>query len=121
ESRIGQGKFRDDLIILWEKRCAISEYDDVNILKASHIKPWKDSSDKEKLDRFNGLLLLPNYDELFDRGYISFDNNGKIIFSACLSDDNRKILNLPTDLRLRFICDEHRLYLEYHRNNVLIM
>ncbi|MGQ7096730.1 HNH endonuclease, partial [Escherichia coli] len=28
-------------------------------LVASHIKPWKDCNDKERIDFYNGLLLCP--------------------------------------------------------------
>lgn len=62
-SRIGQGKFRHELIELW-KGCAISKFDDTRFLIASHIKPWKKSTNQEKVDKYNGLLLLPTYDKL---------------------------------------------------------
>ena len=79
-ARIGQHKYRKDLIELWEK-CSVSKCKMTDILIASHIKPWNESSNEEKLDPYNGLLLLPNYDTLFDKHLISFDEDGRIIIS----------------------------------------
>ena len=73
QSRVGQGKFREDLIRYWGK-CAVTGCELIKILKASHIKPWRYSSNIERLDKFNGLLLIPNLDSTFDNGLISFDN-----------------------------------------------
>jgi 5-methylcytosine-specific restriction protein A len=56
------------------------------LLKASHIKPWRDSDNAERLDIYNGLLLIPNLDSAFDKGYISFDDGGKIIISDMIKD-----------------------------------
>jgi hypothetical protein len=58
-SRVGQGKFRDQLIAYW-KKCAVTEAACIPLLKASHIKPWRNASNEERLDPFNGLLLSPN-------------------------------------------------------------
>jgi hypothetical protein len=76
-TRIGQGKFRKALIAHWSG-CAISRYPDCRFLIASHIKPWSKSSNSEHLDPFNGLLLLPNLDKVFDLGYITFEESGEI-------------------------------------------
>ena len=78
-ARVGQGLFREKLIGYWHG-CSISAFPHFDILNASHIKPWRVSDNHQRLDVFNGLLLLPNYDRLFDKGYISFDDDGKIIF-----------------------------------------
>lgn len=74
ESRIGQGEFRKKLINKWNKKCSISNCELLEILIASHIKPWKFSNNLERLDENNGLLLSPTYDKLFDKGFISFNN-----------------------------------------------
>ena len=84
-SRIGQGAFRSGLIGYW-KRCAVTGCDSLDLLKASHIKPWRDSDNAERLDIYNGLLLIPNLDSAFDKGYISFDDGGKIIISDMIKD-----------------------------------
>ncbi len=113
--RIGQGLFRENLIALW-KGCSVTKFENVEILIASHIKPWSKSSNEERLDVFNGLLLTPNLDKLFDKGYISFDNNGKILISEKLK--NLKILGITIDMNIK-INDKHKKYLSYHRNEIL--
>jgi len=67
ETRLGQGRYRIQLIDIWRK-CSVTEFDRLDLLIASHIKPWKVSSEKERIDPFNGLLLTPNLDKLFDLG-----------------------------------------------------
>mgnify|MGYP002626128193 CR=1 FL=1 len=116
QSRVGQGEFRDDLIRYWHG-CSISTFNKTDVLIASHIKPWRDSNDKERLDLFNGLLLLPNYDKLFDKGYISFDSSGKILYSRYITDKDKQILNMDDSMHLLRIEDNHRHYLEYHNEH----
>ena len=115
-SRIGQGHFRTRLIQYWHG-CAISRFNKYDVLLASHIKPWRDATNEERLDIFNGLLLLPNYDKLFDKGYISFDLSGKIIFSKFITVDDREILGIKKDVSLIHIDDRHKKYLKYHQEN----
>lgn len=116
QSRIGQGRFRKGLIDYW-KGCSISNCIVTDILIASHIKPWRNSTNQERLDVYNGLLLLPNYDKLFDLGYMSFGQNGKAIYSKFLSKDNRLLLGLTDELSLAYLEDKHKLYLRYHNDN----
>jgi len=112
--RLGQGTFRKDLITYW-KGCSVTKFSQIDILIASHIKPWKDSSDKERLDSFNGLLLIPTIDKLFDKGYISFENSGQIIISKKL--ENYKILGVHNKMSIN-ISSKHKKYLKYHREQV---
>ncbi|OUO24034.1 HNH endonuclease [Bacteroides sp. An322] len=114
QSRIGQGIFRKSLIKFWQG-CAISHCSMTDILVASHIKPWKDATNHERLDIFNGLLLLPNYDKLFDLGYMTFTpQKGKAVYSKLLSSEDRHILGLTDSLSLSQITKEHKTYLTYH-------
>jgi hypothetical protein len=69
-SRIGQGPFRDNLLTYWSSKCVVTGLSEPKLLTASHIKPWRDSNNKERLDLHNGLLLSPSYDALFDKGFI---------------------------------------------------
>lgn len=80
-SRVGQGAYRKRIIHRWEYKCAVTGFNKLDILIASHIVPWCDSNDNERLDVDNGILLSPTYDALFDRHLISFENTGKIILS----------------------------------------
>lgn len=115
-TRIGQGKFRDDLIEYWDG-CSITNCKLTEVLVASHIKPWKDSSDNERLDVYNGLLLLATIDKLFDKGYITFDNKGKITISTLIDDYD--VLGINEDMCIK-IEKEHKKYLQFHRENIFI-
>jgi hypothetical protein len=74
KARVGQGKFRADLARLWGvgEKCSLTGIDVPELLVASHIKPWRDSADSERLDPRNGLLLASHADKLFDRYLMSF-------------------------------------------------
>ncbi len=114
DARIGQGKYRRDLLDLWGC-CCITGYSEFSLLTASHIKPWSKSSDAERLDKFNGLLLLPNLDKAFDYGLISFKETGKIILSSYLRTPEILGINSKMYIKLK---SEHRPYIEYHRSMV---
>lgn len=120
KSRIGQGIFRKGLIDYWHG-CAISQCPLTWMLIASHIKPWRDSDNQERLDDYNGLLLLPNYDKLFDLGYISFDQKGKIMYSRLLDKFDRDSIGLTNDLRLVKFEEQHLKYLKYHNENCFLL
>lgn len=119
KSRIGQGLFRKRLLEYWHS-CAITDIDIPWFLMASHIKPWRDSNNEERLDVYNGLLLVPGYDKLFDKGYISFSPEGNVIFSPLLTRNDRNVLHVKDDIHLRFITPKHEKYLQYHREHCLL-
>lgn len=118
-ARIGQGLFRNRLLSYWAG-CSITGCKLTNILIASHIKPWRNSNNSERLDVFNGLLLTPNYDKLFDLGFISFGNNGEIIFSKEFPKSERQLLGIDNRTHLIFVDERHFQYLKFHRENRLI-
>jgi putative restriction endonuclease len=113
KSRLGQGAFRKNVIRLWGS-CSVTGLQNVSLLRASHIKPWKNSSNHERLYPFNGLLLTPNYDFLFDKGFLTFKSNGSIVVSERLSPFARKVLNVSDDLRLRNVFPENKEFLDFH-------
>lgn len=119
KSRIGQGLFRKRLIEYWNG-CSVTTCETIPLLMASHIKPWRKSNNVERLDVYNGLLLTPNLDKLFDKGYISFNKKGRIICSDSLSSDEYKVLGITKSMELKHIDDEHQIFLEFHRNNCLL-
>jgi Predicted restriction endonuclease len=119
KARVGQGKFRKDLISYWHG-CSISAFPRYEILIASHIRPWEKANNFQRLDVFNGLLLLPNYDKLFDKGYVSFGDDGKIIYSPYLPESDRALLGMDDSIHLLWLDDKHREYLAYHRANCLM-
>lgn len=120
KARIGQGDFRRKLIEYWHG-CSISTFAHFDLLIASHIKPWRDADNQQRLDEFNGLLLLPNYDKLFDKGYISFDDNGRVIYSRYIDNTDRKLLKMDESLHLTKMEEAHKAYLKYHRDNCLML
>jgi hypothetical protein len=117
--RIGQTLFRDALIDFWQGRCAVTGLDVVPLLRASHIKPWAScGSDAERLDVFNGLLLAPHLDALFDGGWISFADGGQMLVSEALSESARNKLGFVAWMGLAHASEAHRPYLGYHREFV---
>lgn len=117
--RIGQNLFREALIDFWQGRCAVTGLDVVPLLRASHIKPWAVcTSDEERLDVFNGLLLAPHLDALFDGGWITFADDGGMLVSGALGEDSRNKLDLRSWTGLVHVSKPHRPYLEYHRSGV---
>ena len=117
--RVGQQLFRDALIDYWGGHCSVTSLSIVPLLRASHIRPWAEcASDDERLDVFNGLLLAPHLDALFDGGWIGFNQAGEIILSRHLDDASREKLNVTAELRLAWVAPEHEAYLTYHRGLV---
>jgi predicted restriction endonuclease len=117
QARRGQGQFRSRVERI-ERGCRVTGLSIGEHLRASHIKPWRDSTDSEKLDGANGLLLAPHIDHLFDRGYISFEADGALLVSPQLQVEAKKALSVPTGLRTKPFSAEQAAYLEHHRQHV---
>lgn len=118
EARIGQGKFRDDLIVAFNGSCAVTGLSVVPLLRASHIKPWTVSSNQERLDPENGVLLAAGVDAAFDRGYIGFDEDGALLSKSNFGDEERVSLGIPTTyfaLPSAFLTQRRRGFLAMHR------
>ena len=117
-SRVGQGYYRQQVINKWKGKCPLTGIDELPILISSHIVPWSESDDDERLDVENGILLSPNLDALFDRHLISFDDYGELLISSKLSEKNIENLNL---LSLPNIEINERMlkYIRRHRNKFL--
>ncbi|MFX1681033.1 HNH endonuclease [Mitsuaria sp. CC2] len=119
-ARKGQGVFRERVIAL-HGSCVVSGIGDPRLLRASHIKPWRlCETSTERLDPQNGLLLAPNLDQMFDRGLISFNDDGSLIVSSTLADVDRGAMGLHLVQRSRISLAPHLRYIEYHRASVLI-
>ena len=117
KARIGQSLFRKNLHIYWEG-CSVTGCLLFSVLKASHIKPWKDSNPQEKVDPNNGLLLSPNLDSLFDGGFISFNSRGAILISPLLYQEDLSSLNINNHMTLKKRTPEIASYLENHHENI---
>jgi predicted restriction endonuclease len=117
--RVGQQIFRDGLLEYCQGRCAITGLAVAELLRASHIKPWAEcATDAERLDVFNGLLLAPDLDAAFDRGFITVAEKGEVIVSERLRDSDRRALGLDVPLRVNSLDDSHQPYLRFHRERV---
>lgn len=118
KSRRGQGIFKAN-VRLNERGCRITGVTDPKHLRASHIKPWKDSTDDEKLHGCNGLLLSPHVDHLFDKGMISFSNNGDLIISEKFDRSILSRWGIPETVNVGSFNTEQAQFLAYHRIAVL--
>lgn len=114
--RLTQNKFRKKLFDL-NPYCAVTGFNNRQLLIASHIKPWAKSENYEKNDEYNGLLLTPNFDRLFDQGLISFDEKGSILLSYQLTDSDKEFFKIPSKAYFEFN-PKHRHYLEFHRDTI---
>jgi len=119
-ARVGQGEFRSSLMGLWKGTCPVLGVDHPRLLRASHIKPWRSASGRERLDPYNGLLLATQVDALFDAGLISFQDNGRMLVSWALSKRNLERMGVSEDSAIRGLTDQHASYLQYHRSNVFL-
>ena len=117
-ARRGQGLFRERVQSI-EPRCRVTGIDDPRFLIASHIKPWRVATNEERLDPNNGLMLSPNVDHLFDRGFISFSGDGSLAVASTLDASILNRLGVPADLgRIGSFNSVQREYLEFHRQLV---
>lgn len=119
QARDGQGKYREQLLEQC-RYCPFTMIADERLLIASHIKPWAASTLKEKIDPYNGYMLSPLYDKLFDRGFITFTENRHVILSDFISPYTWKQIGLKNDTFIKpLIMDEKRIeYLQFHHESV---
>lgn len=120
-ARRGQGLFKQRVMRI-ENHCRITGVDNPNHLLASHCKPWRDSSNEERLDGENGLLLTPSIDHLFDRGFIGFDDSGTLIISPVAHKPSLERMGVETEgtVNVGTFTEGQRHFLEFHRNSVLL-
>lgn len=115
-SRVGQGVFRMR-VAKQEKKCRLTGVDNVAFLVASHIKPWRVSTNEERLSGSNGLLLSPHVDKLFDRGWISFSDEGEILI-AKQAVAVAKAWGIDANITVGGFNLKQRVFLDYHRRKI---
>lgn len=116
EARIGQGRYREDLLKIWQRRCAVTGCGIEKALIASHVVPWRENKNPETcLDPYNGLLLTASIDRLFDQGLISFDDTGRLLRCDALRGTDLLTLGIAADAKLRALSPKHLPYLAAHR------
>lgn len=120
-ARRGQGLFKQNVQRI-ERECRVTKIDRIEHLRASHCKPWRDSSNNERLDAENGLLLSPDVDHLFDRGFISFEDTGNVLISPVAHQESIRKMGLEEALRKNVggFTDGQKSYLSFHRENVFL-
>src|SRR6202167_4473853 len=120
QARRGQGLFRDNVRSI-ERACRITHVERMEHLIASHVQPWRDSSNEQRLDGENGLLLTPTVDHLFDKGFISFEDRGAVIISPVADPGSLRRMGIDPQRppNVGSFSDGQRKFLEYHRENVL--
>jgi hypothetical protein len=120
-ARRGQGLFKERVRVI-EKACRVTRVDQIEHLRASHCKPWRDATNEERLDGENGLLLTPSIDHLLDRGFIGFEDNGDLLISPVVHRASVAKMGIdperPPNVG-RFSSGQQR-YLEFHREYVLL-
>jgi putative restriction endonuclease len=120
-SRRGQGLFRARVASV-EKRCRVTGTTNLEYLRASHTKPWRDASNEERLDGENGFLLTPDVDLLFDRGFLSFENTGRVLVSPVADRVAIEQMGI-TGVMLQNVgtfSEGQRKYLSFHRENIFL-
>lgn len=113
--RIGQDIFRDALMHYWSGRCPLTGISDPDLLRASHIVPWAECNDEQRLDVHNGLLLSALWDAAFDRGLVSFADDGTVLAGPDLSEEARACLGIAGAPPLTGLRNAHRANLAAHR------
>jgi putative restriction endonuclease len=117
--RVGQDTYRELLLQYWGGACAVTGVVVTEVLRASHAKPWAEcASDAERLDVYNGLLLVANLDALFDRGLITFSDTGELKSSKKIEPLMAEKLGCIPGARLRWLDSAHAPYMEWHRTKV---
>lgn len=117
--RVGQQLFRDALLDYWQGRCPVTGLAIPGLLRASHIKPWAAcDDDNERLDVYNGLLLAPQLDALFDGGWATFESTGELRLAAGLDQDAVEALGLVRPLKTISLVERHQRYLAFHRVHI---
>jgi putative restriction endonuclease len=121
KARRGQGLFRQNVAHI-ERFCRVTRVDRPEHLIASHIKPWRESDNRERLFEGNGLLLTPTIDHLFDRGFISFENSGELLVSPVAHGESMKKMGIVTDrvVNVGGFAEPQKEFLEFHRTSVFL-
>ena len=120
-ARVGQGLFKERVTKI-ETNCRITGVVNPAHLIASHCKPWRDATNEERLDGENGLLLTPSIDHLFDRGFIGFENDGKLIISPVAHRPSLQRMGIDTakTVNVGGFSSGQKKFLDFHRNAVLL-
>jgi putative restriction endonuclease len=117
--RVRQDICRASLLDYWQGACALTGLAVPELLRASHIKPLAAcTTDAERLNVFNGLLLAPHLDAAFDRGFITLDHDGHVLVSDALHPHARRVFGLDKPHQARSLAHHHRAFLEWYQERL---
>jgi hypothetical protein len=118
KARRGQGLFRTNVARV-EQECRITHVSNPAYLIASHIKPWRHATNAERLSAHNGLMLAPQADFLFDRGFISF-GDGRLLISPVADEKSLVKLGVDPDRppEIGKFSRDQETFLEFHRSEI---
>jgi hypothetical protein len=114
KARRGQGVFRSNVLLV-EESCRVTRVSDPKHLRASHIKPWRDADNAERLIGDNGLLLSPHVDHLFDQGYISFSSGQQLLVVPDVRHSLLDKWGIDAGVQVGEFNREQQAFLDYHR------
>lgn len=114
KARIGQGLFRKRVMLV-EPRCKVTGVEDPRLLIASHIKPWRDSTNAERVNGYNGLMLSPHVDALFDERLISFEDDGRMLVHQSLPRDVLDRWSVDPKANIGKFHPQQSTFLQHHR------
>ncbi|MGG0644647.1 HNH endonuclease signature motif containing protein [Sporosarcina gallistercoris] len=112
--RLGRQRFRNELLPLWNGKCALCDIELTELLQASYAKPWKDSTKSERVDPNNGILLCRNHDALYSNGLIAFDGQGKIHISSRIPGEDYEKVGLHGKMRVNRTVG-NKPFLKWHK------
>ena len=115
--RIGQARFKADLVRLRGGRCEMTGVTVPALLKGSHVVPWAEASDRERLDPDNGVLLAAHADALFDAHLITFEDDGTVLVARSVVDDFRRLF--PSGASGVILTPGRRDYVRRHRDRAV--
>lgn len=102
---------------LWGCKCALCDIDLPELLKASRSKPWKDSTNEERNDPYNGILLCSNHDALYENGKIAFDGQGRLHISPEINEEDYQKYCLLTKKKIK-LNQDNKVYFKWHKRNI---
>ena len=118
KTRLGQNSFREKILKYWHGKCPLTGISETELLRASHIIPWnRCEAEEDRLDPDNGILLSPLWDAAFDRGLVTFSDNGDAIFGDQFSKNTLNNMLEPSALRILRFNNKHKENLRWHREN----
>jgi len=115
--RLGRKKFRQGLLPLWDKKCALCEIELPELLRASYSKPWKDSTDVERVDSYNGVLLCCNHNALYETGFIAFDGQGRLHISSQIPEEDYGKYGIQPKMKIARK-EQNKPYFKWHKRHL---